>query len=74
MATFNNVGELIKALSEYPEDKGVYSNQICENMKGEILLVHKPTVEELEHIRRREREREEEAERGRDMRIFSSRW
>ena len=70
----NNVGELIEALSKYPKDKKVRSNQICENLNGEILLIHKPTDEEIEHIRFREKEREKEAERGRDMPTFASRW
>jgi hypothetical protein len=70
----NTVEELINALSKYPKDKKVHTNQICENVKGEILLMHKTTDEEIEYMRRREKEREEEAERGRDMPTFASRW
>lgn len=70
----NTVGELIDALSKYPKGTKIYTNQICKNVKGEILLIHKTTDEEIEHIRRREKEREEEAERGRDMPTFASRW
>ena len=70
----NTVEELINALSKYPKDTKIYTNQICKNIKGEILLIHKTTDEEIEHIRRREKEREEDAERGRDMPTFASRW
>ena len=70
----NTVEELINALSKYPKDTKIYTNQICKNIKGEILLIHKTTDEEIEHIRHREKEREKEAERGRDMPTFESRW
>jgi len=70
----NTVEELINALSKYPKDTKIYTNQICKNIKGEILLIHKATDEEIEHIMRREKEREEEAERSRDMPTFASRW
>lgn len=70
----NTVEELINALSKYPKDTKIYTNQICKNLKGEILLIHKATNEEIEHIKHREKEREEEAERGRDMPTFASRW
>lgn len=70
----NTVEELINALSKYPKTTKLYTNQICKNIKGEILLIHKTTDEEIEHIRHREKEREEEAERGRDMPTFASRW
>ena len=61
-------------MSKYPKDTNIYTNQICKNIKGEILLIHKTTDEEIEYIRYREKEREKEAERGRDMPTFASRW
>ena len=70
----NTVEELINVLSKYPKDTKLYTNQVCKNIKGEILLIHNTTDEEIEHIRRREKQREEEAERGRDMPTFGSRW
>lgn len=70
----NTVEELINILSKYPKNTKIYTNQICKNIKGEILLIHKTTDEEIENIRHREKEREEEAERGRDMPTFASRW
>ena len=70
----NTVEELINALSKYSKDTKIYTNQICKNIRGEILLVHKTTDKEIEHINRREKEREEEVERGRDMPTFASRW
>ena len=70
----NTVEELINALSKYPKDTKLYTNQICKNIKGEIALTHKTTDEEIEYIKHRQKEREEEAERGRDMPTFASRW
>lgn len=70
----NTVEELINALSKYPKDTKIYTNRICKNLKGEILLTHKTTNEEIEHIRHCEKEREKEAEHGRDMPTFASRW
>jgi len=74
MEIVNTVEELIKVLSKYPKDKKIYSNAICENLRGELILTHKPTDEEIEQIMRREKERGVEAERGRDMPTFGSRW
>ena len=70
----NTVEELIDVLSKYPKGTKIYTNQVCRNIKGEILLIHKATDEEIEHIKHREKEREEESERGRDMPTFGSRW
>jgi hypothetical protein len=47
---------------------------IRENLRGELILTHNTTNEELEYIRKRELEREKEAEQGRDMPTFASRW
>lgn len=74
MKIANTVEELIIILNEFPKNKKIYSNEIRENLKGELILMHKPTDEEIEHIRRREKEREAEAERDRDMPTFGSRW
>ena len=74
MEIVNTVEELIKVLSKYPKGKKIFTNHISENIGGEIVLMHKPTNEEIEHIIRREKEREAEAEQGRDMPTFASRW
>lgn len=74
MEIVNTVEELINVLSKYPKDKKIHSNAICENLRGELVLTHKATDDEIEYIARREKEREEEAERGRDMPTFGSRW
>lgn len=74
MEIVNTVEELINVLSKYPKDKKIHSNAICENLRGELILTHKVTDEEIEYIARREKEREVEAERGRDIPTFGSRW
>lgn len=74
MKIVNTVEELINVLSKYPKDKKVFTNRICENIRGELILTHNTTNEELEYIRKRELEREKETERGRDMPTFGSRW
>ena len=74
MKIANTVEELINVLNKFPKNKKIYSNEIYENLRGELILVHKSTDEEIEHIKRREKEREAEAERGRDMPTFGSRW
>ena len=39
----NTVEELIDFLSKYPKGTKIYTNQVCRNIKGEILLIHKAT-------------------------------
>ena len=45
MEIVNTVEELINVLSKYPKDKKIHSNAICENLKGELILTHKTTLE-----------------------------
>lgn len=60
----NTVEELIDALSKFPKDKRVYTNDIGENLKGELYLTHKYTQEELDGIEQMKRNYEEEMERA----------
>jgi hypothetical protein len=53
----NTVEELINVLSKYPKDTKIYTNRVRINMKGEILLTHNTTDEEIEYLERREKER-----------------
>lgn len=68
------VKELIVALSCYPEDMVVYSNEICKNFKGELVLQHKNTKEEDEYLEKLRRESQEELDRSGEITSFANRW
>ena len=68
------VEELIKALSKYPKDTKVYTDNIGMNIRKERILTHKETAKEkqmYEEIKQRDRERE--ARRG-EITCFADRW
>lgn len=68
------VEELIKALSKYPKNTKVYTDNIGMNFCGELILTHKKTSKEkqmYEEIKQRDRERE--AHRG-EITCFAERW
>lgn len=68
------VKELIVALSRYPEDMIVYSNEIRKNFKGELVLQHKNTKEEDEYLEKLRRESQEELDRSGEITSFANRW
>ena len=68
------VKELIEALSRYPEDTVVYSNEIRKNLKGELVLQHKNTKEEDEYLEQLRRESEERLDRSGEITSFANRW
>lgn len=68
------VKELIVALSCYPEDTVVYSNEIHKNFKGELVLQHKNTKEEDEYLEQLRRESQEELDRSGEITSFANRW
>lgn len=68
------VKELIEALSKYPEDTIVYSNEIRKNFKGELVLHHKNTKEEDEYLEKLKRESQEELDRSGEITSFANRW
>lgn len=68
------VKELIEALSKYPEDTVVYSNEILKNFKGELVLQHKNTKEEDEYLEELKRKSQEELDRSGEITSFANRW
>lgn len=68
------VKELIVALSRYPEDTVVYSNEIRKNLKGELVLQHKNTKEEDEYLEELKRESQERLDRSGEITSFANRW
>ena len=68
------VKELIEKLSTYPEDMVVYSNEICKNFKGELVLQHKNTKEEDKFLEQLRRESQERLDRSGEITSFANRW
>ena len=64
------VKRMIEILSVYPMDKKVHVNEICENLRGELVFRYY-NPEDEEYFERKAREREKERERED---TFASRW
>lgn len=69
---------LINELTKYPRDMKVYSNNITQNLLGELVIEHKRTPEEEEaHERETERfnrEYQERMDRRGEITSFANRW
>lgn len=72
------VEDLINELAKYPKDMKVYSNNITQNLLGELVIEHKRTLEEEEYYKKEterfNREYQERMDRRGEITSFANRW
>lgn len=72
------VEELINELTKYPKNMKVYSNNITQNLLGELVIEHKRTPKEEEYYERQteryNKEYQERMDRRGEITSFANRW